>query len=750
MKFFKKVFSNSTNQSRLILILSLFSLASFLLAPYWHFGKIYELSLDQQNQYNLFYLEWFRMLKEFIKTGYWPFWSWNLFLGTNFYASKAYYLVGDVFTYLAFLFSFITKNYLVWMTILKIVISGLVFHEYLVAIQLKKSMIRFLFSFIYAFSGFALIFISEYMFHSFYVLLPLLFLGVERVYQKKSFNLLTFSTLLLLLANFYFFYPTAIIVFLYSVYRVNWSQKEHSVKRYLQMNMKVVWGVLVGAGISSFLLLPAILYIIQSPRLTSPQAIPVFWDLKVYFAFVLNFWVSPYSLYTNLPYPFYSGVGGHAQWFTTYTSIIILWVIALVFVSRENALKKKISVLVLLGIFVFPYLDSIMHGFNEPSTRWLFLFTFLILAIGSMIFEEFEFTKQEIQKAFLITLSFLGLVLIAAFLTHQLDFSNNYIYLVHVFMGMILFSLYGYLLFKKQYLIITLVVIFEISFSWYTRLNQLAVEYTNYEYPLNLEYIDYFKQQDQINFQRVYIRGEDLVPFNEVSYNQSLYYRLPSTKTYDSTYQYSLAPFLHWNGIDWHIINLEDSSVLRLLGVRYYGVANEEELPSSMDFTYKYDLNHIHMYELSGYNSIGHTYSNFITTYDSSIDWNTTLIVDSTFFERVKSLSRSQKEQLRNVITQNNYFSGEITVQSSQVLFLSIPYDSGWSILDNGTTTEIQVVDGGFMGVYLEPGEHIIEGYFVPDGFKIGVIISVVSFVLLVTSNVVQYFFMRFNDRKDS
>lgn len=52
---------------------------------------------DQEIEYNYFYVEWMRMIRSFIDHRTFPFYSFETFLGNNFYASKAFYVTGDVF-----------------------------------------------------------------------------------------------------------------------------------------------------------------------------------------------------------------------------------------------------------------------------------------------------------------------------------------------------------------------------------------------------------------------------------------------------------------------------------------------------------------------------------------------------------------------------------------------------------------------------------------------------------------------------
>lgn len=69
--------------------------------------------------------------------------------------------------------------------------------------------------------------------------------------------------------------------------------------------------------------------------------------------------------------------------------------------------------------------------------------------------------------------------------------------------------------------------------------------------------------------------------------------------------------------------------------------------------------------------------------------------------------------------------------KDGQYLFLSVPYDKGFTAYVNGKETEISRTLGGFMAIRLSQGENDIEFSFSPTGFKMGVIISFAGVVML-------------------
>lgn len=55
---------------------------------------------DLKPQWFEFYTEFKNLIRNFVKKGEFPFYSWSLFLGNNFWASKSYYLIGDIYSYI--------------------------------------------------------------------------------------------------------------------------------------------------------------------------------------------------------------------------------------------------------------------------------------------------------------------------------------------------------------------------------------------------------------------------------------------------------------------------------------------------------------------------------------------------------------------------------------------------------------------------------------------------------------------------
>lgn len=82
----------------------------------------------------------------------------------------------------------------------------------------------------------------------------------------------------------------------------------------------------------------------------------------------------------------------------------------------------------------------------------------------------------------------------------------------------------------------------------------------------------------------------------------------------------------------------------------------------------------------------------------------------------------------------DTFISGQINMLQNDYLCFSIPYDKGWSVFVDGKEVQIIELFNTFIGVKLEKGTHTIEMKYIPQGFHLGIIISIIvlSFHILL------------------
>lgn len=81
-------------------------------------------------------------------------------------------------------------------------------------------------------------------------------------------------------------------------------------------------------------------------------------------------------------------------------------------------------------------------------------------------------------------------------------------------------------------------------------------------------------------------------------------------------------------------------------------------------------------------------------------------------------------EQLNITEFSDTEIKGNINAYDSGILYLSIPYEKGWSVYIDGKKTDTFKVLNSMLGVEVDSGEHEVLLKYSPEGFTLGLIIS--------------------------
>ena len=169
-----------------------------------------------------------------------------------------------------------------------------------------------------------------------------------------------------------------------------------------------------------------------------------------------------------------------------------------------------------------------------------------------------------------------------------------------------------------------------------------------------------------------------------------------------------------------------------MLGVKYYAVYEESELPNLVNFEYAYNMNHLKVYKNLNYIGFGYTCEDI--KYTSELkkleELNHTIFVDNGNLD-IDEYIDLQEVPFNIYEKGNNFLKGNIELGSKNILQLPIPNNKGWKILINGIEKEPISVNGGFLGLQLESGYNEIELYFMSPGFKVGIITTIIGCCLL-------------------
>lgn len=217
------------------------------------FGEESFLRTDMYHQYAPFFAEFQHKLK----TGGSLLYSWDIGMGVNFSALYAYYLASP-FNWLLF---FCPKAYVIefmtYLIVLKIGLSGLSFSYYLKKHCKTDAFGVGFFGIFYALSGYMAAYSWNIMWLDCIVLFPLIVLGLERLVQEKKGFLYCVTLGVSILSNYYISIMTCIFLVLY-FFGLLIMGKKKTWKEYVESALRFALYSLIAGALAAFVLLPAI------------------------------------------------------------------------------------------------------------------------------------------------------------------------------------------------------------------------------------------------------------------------------------------------------------------------------------------------------------------------------------------------------------------------------------------------------------------------------------------------------------
>lgn len=97
-----------------------------------------------------------------------------------------------------------------------------------------------------------------------------------------------------------------------------------------------------------------------------------------------------------------------------------------------------------------------------------------------------------------------------------------------------------------------------------------------------------------------------------------------------------------------------------------------------------------------------------------------------------KVVTKANQNKMHITTLQGNKIVGHITTKRGQSLVTTIPYSWGWKAKVDGKVVPITKSFGIFMALRLKPGTHKIEFTHTMPGLKLGLIITIVGFILFI------------------
>ena len=718
---------------------------------------------DIKPQWFEFYTEFRNLISNFIHNRELPFYSWNLFLGNNFWASKSYYLIGDIYNYIGLLFDDnffdIARN----LSFLKFVVGGLGFYFYLTELK-HKPITKIIVSLAYVFSGWAVFFSGQLVFLSFYSFIPLYLIGIERALKNKSPWIFILSCALLFSTNFYFFYTLTIFSPIYFIYR--YYVLGLPLNKFYKYVLKQILYYILGISITAVFWLPGVLYIMGSDRfIDTAKDFNIFVYLHLLFSsFVPNYLYIYRNNVFNTDFHFSREI---CLW-----SSSILIILLPQFLNIFNQ-KEKIATIIMYIIFVIialiPNLDSAMHGFGDPSLRWLFLVVIFNLYIIAKVLDNLDLLDKNVFIITIISVSFIMLFtfFLAIYLRGELlnDYLKQFI-IITIFIVVIVIG--SFVIYTKNTKILLGLITLELGLSgMYCYYHDVKSKPNDtYEYiekaTHTIQYypneimntINNLKEENGSQFIRLYIPLGSV--YWEFSHNMSLHYGIKGLMTYDSTYatsfisMYKMEPTVSGFDSGW-IFDIKDDNIMSFLNTKYAIVSADDELSDNwvlVNDDYHYGFN---IYENTKYRPLGTTYSKIMTEDEYKVKRDTSIFLDYVVcdenYNEIKKYLSDANGVLKDIYYSGNFLSANYESDKDGFMVLGIPYDEGWDILVDNEKVDYYDVNGGFIGFNILEGKHSVKMSFIPKGFKTGLLISSAG-IMVVAGYVIVTYIKNKNNKK--
>lgn len=376
-----------------------FLLASAFAVQQVHpFGDKMILTVDAYHQYAPFVVEF----RNKILSGESLFYSWNIGMGTNFWAVFANYAASPL-NWIAMLFP--TKyipDCIALIACLRAGFAGM-FMSFLLRDLDKgrKDLFLCAFSAFYAMCGWVISYFWNIMWMDAVVLLPLIVLGMRKMFRDGKPLLYCLSLFVCLLSNFFTGYFICFFMILYApVCYITAVEKKTLRTLYTSAGRFSLYSLL-GGGMAGVLLYPT--YMALKHASATGDTFPKDYELTNHmFDFFSRFFIGSQPIIRE----------GMAN---VFSGVLVLIFLPLFFLCPKIKLKEKIGYGALILFMYFSFssriLDFIWHGFHFPNQipyRQAFLMSFLLVIVAYKVLRNLKsFSVSDITISVMLILAYM-------------------------------------------------------------------------------------------------------------------------------------------------------------------------------------------------------------------------------------------------------------------------------------------------------------------------------------------------------
>lgn len=721
-----------------------------------------------------------------LKENGFPSWSFGFGMGQNMSTFGFY----DPFDILIYAFG---KNsmmqLLIFKEILKIGLSGILFYKFLKILNVSNysSLIGAL---LYSFCGYLIVGSGWFIFSFEAFSMAFLLWSFEMFFQKNKWYWFPLAIFLIGVSRPFNFWLFGIFIITYFIFRIYQTNTKFEFKTLGFLVLKLFGLVILGIGLSAPLFLEHVRAMIESPRGSGPDSYfhilssgPMFATPdKIQFGTEVMRFFSSDILGGGIDF---RGWQNFLEAPMFYCGLICLLLFPQVFQFLEKKVKVAAIVVILIWLLpiIFPYFRQAIWLFSGDYYRAYSLFVALIIIVFSVFSFNFILTRKKINLPILVGTFVVLLILMNYPFFKDKSIINTSIKISAILL-LVVYSGLIYLLASKEnnqkYKLILLVCLFcELSyFSWHTvnkRYNVTTkdlsqkIGYNDY----SVEAVNYIKQNDK-SFYRI-DKSYYSTPAVHGSLNDALVHNYYGTSCYNSFNQKNYINYFKTLGVISKVNESEsrwapgliNRFMLESLNSVKYVLTKNTNNPiwinsfdsiakfgdvvvlknrNALPIGFAYDK----YVKLSDFDKLGQMQKDLVSTKacvlnDEDVpnyskmtlyNLNDTIPLTSLSFDLIKNNFDSLKANVFNVtkFSQTN-IKGTININKSKMLYLSIPFDDGWAINENGKTLNKVILSNGMTGLFLETGNHNLELIYTSTNMEKGIVILIISalvFLLLL------------------
>ena len=610
-------------------------------------------------------------------------WSFAGALGFNQLAQSAYYTNSPLW----FILLFVPNNAMIaavdMIVGLRFGFAGLTFCLWLREKHKTDSLTIVFFSTAYSLSAYTLSFINQFMWMDVVVLLPVVALGLEKLFRFKKPYLYIFSLALTLYTNFYIGFIVCVFSVTYVLYMC--FRRKISWKKRANLFLHFILSSLLSGGMVSIVLIPT--YLALKRTIAS----------NLTFNGGLEFYHTPIEILAKL-LPF-SKISLAFEAPNLYCGLVIVLLCLLYIFKRNNTLRSRV---VFITLAVFAYLslnfnifDFIWHGFHFPNqlpARHSFIAIFAMISLAYSVF--IDINKKSIAYILAIIL--------------LIEISANSIYTIS-------------------------------TQTWKGN----AVKYTMHD--SDMEYITEKYKDDGNNFHRMELLTPSYnaglrYGYNGIGYYSStmsanaynffenigmeIYAKRVSSKYVSSNILNSIFGIKYLVDID----GTYDNSLF-IKEIELLDKATVYENPYSLPLAFVVDQS---VLDVDMSNEYALDLQDEILKHMLGDESSKNYTNESDFADAIYKL---RENSLQITSFSETDITGTVTNNKDGILYTSIPNDGGWSIFVDGKETEVLTIFDYLCGIRLSEGKHTVRLVYKTPGIKLGSIISFISIGIFLIYN---------------